>query len=185
MVDDATKVRKLLRQLAAIASFGSFALRQTDLSKVLTEAARACAEGLGVPFSKVCRYRAAENDLIIVAGYGWDDGVIGYIYRADETSPQGRAFVAGKPWICNDLRIKNEFTLPPFYAAHNIISTIDVVIKGKNNAKPYGVLEIDNSVQHDYDHHDIDFLMGFANVLSEAVATTARTASANCRSTRS
>ena len=41
---------------------------------------------------------------------------------------------------------------------------------------PYGVLEIDNDRQHDYDHHDIDFLTGFANVLAEAVATSARTA---------
>jgi two-component sensor histidine kinase len=38
------------------------------------------------------------------------------------------------------------------------------------------VLEIDNDEQHDYDQHDIDFLTGFANVLAEAVATSARTA---------
>ena len=50
MGDDAAKVRKLLRQQAAIAGFGSFALRQSDLLKVLTEAARVCAEGLSVPF---------------------------------------------------------------------------------------------------------------------------------------
>ncbi len=35
--------------------------------------------------------------------------------------------------------------------------------------------EIDNDRQHDYDQHDIDFLTGFANVLAEAVATSART----------
>ena len=52
---------------------------------------------------------------------------------------------------------------------HGIVSTIDVVIKGDD--QPYGVLEIDNDEQHDYDQHDIDFLTGFANVLAEAVAT--------------
>jgi hypothetical protein len=40
MPNDASRVQKLLRRQAAIASFGSFALRQTDLLKVLTEAAR-------------------------------------------------------------------------------------------------------------------------------------------------
>jgi two-component sensor histidine kinase len=35
-------------------------------------------------------------------------------------------------------------------------------------------LEIDNNQQHDYDEHDINFLTGFANVLAEAVATSAR-----------
>src|SRR5450432_3829687 len=74
MDKDASQVRKLLRQQAALAGFGSFALRQTDLLKVLTEAARACADGLDVPFSKVCRYRADENDLLIEAGHGWHAG---------------------------------------------------------------------------------------------------------------
>jgi two-component sensor histidine kinase len=167
-------IAKLLRQQAAIAGFGSFALHQNDLLKILTEAARVCADGLSVPFSKVCRYREAENDLLIQAGHGWHAGVVGNVVsRADETSPQGRAFVTGQPSICNDLRKDNDFKLPAFYAEHGIISTIDVIIKG--NGHPYGVLEIDSNEQHDYDQHDIDFLTGFANVLAEAVATTART----------
>jgi two-component sensor histidine kinase len=175
MDSNAARIGKLLRQQAAIARFGSFALRQNDLMKVLSEAARVCAEGLSVPFCKVCRYRAAENDLLIEAGYGWQAGVIGHVIsRADGSSPQGRAFITGKPSICNDLHKDNLFELPPFYAAHGIVSTIDVVIKGSN--RPYGVLEIDNDEQHDYDQHDIDFLTGFANVLAEAVATAARTA---------
>jgi len=175
MSDDAAQVRKLLRQQAAVAHFGSFALREGDVMKVLTEAARVCAECLSVPFSKVCRYRAEENDLLIEAGYGWHAGVIGNVVsRADVTSPQGRAFITGEPSICNDLGDDNDFKLPAFYAEHGIVSTIDVVIKGSDN-QPYGVLEIDNNLQHNYDQHDIDFLTGFANVLAEAVATSART----------
>jgi two-component sensor histidine kinase len=173
--ENATQVRKLLRQQAAVAHFGSFALREGDVLKVLTEAARVCAECLGVPFSKVCRYREKENDLLIEAGHGWHAGVIGNVVsRADVTSPQGRAFITGKPSICNDLRDDNDFKLPPFYAEHGIVSTIDVIIKGSDD-QPYGVLEIDNNQQHDYDEHDIDFLTGFANVLAEAVSTSART----------
>jgi two-component sensor histidine kinase len=176
MNGDAAKVRKLLRQQTAIARFGSFALREGDLLKVLTEAARVCAEGLDVPFSKVCRYRTAENDLLIEAGHGWKAGVVGTIESADASSPQGRAFVTGEPSICNDVRKDCNFELPRFYAAHGIVSTVDVVIHLKDEARPYGVLEIDNDEQHDYDQHDIDFLTGFANVLAEAVATSTRTA---------
>jgi two-component sensor histidine kinase len=171
---NATQVQKLLRQQAAVAHFGSFALREGDVLKVLTEAARVCAECLSVPYSKVCRYRAEENDLLIEAGHGWHAGVIGNVVsRADVTSPQGRAFITGQPSICNDLREDNDFKLPAFYAEHGVVSTIDVVIKGSDDL-PYGVLEIDNDRQHDYDQHDIDFLTGFANVLAEAVATSTR-----------
>jgi two-component sensor histidine kinase len=172
---NASQVRKLLRQQSAVAQFGSFALRESDVLKVLTEAVRVCAECFSVPFSKVCRYREKENDLLIEAGHGWHAGVIGNVVsRADITSPQGRAFITGKPSICNDLRADNDFKLPPFYAEHGIVSTIDVVIKGSDD-QPYGVLEIDNNEQHDYDQHDVDFLTGFSNVLAEAVATSART----------
>ena len=174
MTDDAAKVQKLLRQQAAIARFGSFALRQRDLSKILAEAVRVCADGLNVPFSKVCQYRAEQNDLLIVAGYGWQDGVVGdVVSRADMTSPQGRAFTTGDPSICDDLQTGTYSDLPPFYAAHGIVSIIDVIIKGTDE-QPYGILEIDNNRQHDYDQHDINFLTGFANVLAEAVSTASR-----------
>ena len=90
MTDAAAQVQKLLRQQAAIARFGSFALRERDLTKILSEAVRACAEGLDVPFSKVCRYRAEENDLLVVAGHGWQDGVIGHaVSCADMTFAAG------------------------------------------------------------------------------------------------
>jgi len=174
MDEDTARIEQLLRQQAAVAGFGSFALRQSDLLTILMEAARVCAIGLSVPFCKVCRYRIDENDLLIVAGHGWNAGVIDHVVsRADVTSPQGRAFITGQPSICNDLRNDHDFELPPFYAEHGVISTIDVVIKG--DQQPYGVLEIDSDVQHDYDQHDINFLTGFANVLAEAVATSART----------
>ncbi|HXL33269.1 MAG TPA: ATP-binding protein [Bradyrhizobium sp.] len=174
MPNAAAQVQKLLRQQAAIARFGSFALRERDLMKILTEATRVCAEGLNVPFSKVCQYRAKQNDLLIVAGHGWQEGVIGYVAsRADTSSPQGLAFTTGQPSICDDLQKSAFKDLPPFYAAHGIVSIIDVIIKG-NDIQPYGILEIDNDHQHDYDEHDINFLTGFANVLAEAVLTASR-----------
>jgi signal transduction histidine kinase len=174
MTDAAAQVQKLLRQQAAIARFGSFALRERDLMKILTEAVRVCAEGLGVPFSKVCQYRAGQNDLLIVAGHGWKDGVIGHVVsRADMSSPQGRAFTTGLPSIIDDLQRAADFDPPPFYAEHGIVSIVDVIIKG-GDEQPYGILEIDNDRQHDYDQYDINFLTGFANVLAEAVSTASR-----------
>ena len=165
-VTDAAKMQKLLRQQTAIARFGSFALRELDLTNILTEAVRVCAEGLGVPFSQVCRYRAENNDLVAAAGYGWRDQAIGHVVsRADMSSPQGRAFTTGEPSIC--------YELPPSYAAHGIVSIVDVIIKA-NDGQPYGILEIAADQPRDYDQYDIHFLNGFASVLAEAVSTAAR-----------
>lgn len=167
-------VEKLLRQQAALAEFGGFAFREPDLRKTLTEAARICAASLEVPFCKVCRHRAAENDLLIEAGCGWHLGVVGRVVsQANESSPQGRTYVTGKPVIIRNLHEANNLDVPAFYAEHGIVSTVDVVIPAISGA-PFGVLEVDSPYQHQYDVHDINFLTGFANVLAEAVATTAR-----------
>jgi two-component sensor histidine kinase len=167
-------IERLLRQQAALASFGSFAFKETSLLAILAEAARICAASLGVPFCKICRYRSVEDDLLIEAGCGWDAGVVGRVVsRADETSPQGRAYVTREPVIIRDIRDANNLALPDFYEQHGIVSTVDVVIATLEGA-PYGILEVDSPILHQYDQHDINFLTGFANVLAEAVATTRR-----------
>lgn len=61
MNDADAMVRKLLRQQAAIAGFGSFALRQSDLMKVLMEAAKVCARYRGA--SRSSRSRAAGTGI--------------------------------------------------------------------------------------------------------------------------
>lgn len=174
-VNKTDAVMKLLRQQAALAAFGTFAFQESDLSKILNEAARICAASLGVKFCKICRYREAENDLLIEAGCGWNADVVGRVVsKADVSSPQGRAFSTGEPVIIPDLQGSNDLTLPPFYAEHGVVSTVDVVIPGFRSG-PYGVLEIDSTDHHAYDEYDITFLTGFANVLAEAVATAVRT----------
>lgn len=166
-------VAKLLRQQAALAAFGSFAFAERDPEAVLAEAARACAESLGAPFAKICRYRPEQNDLLVVAGYGWSPGVIGCVVsRADETSTQGRAFVTGQPVILDDVRINTSYQLPAFYAEYGILSTVDVLIQGGEG--PFGVLEVDCTVQHTFDDHDVIFLTGFANVVAEAASKAER-----------
>jgi len=80
-------------------------------------------------FLKVCRYRAEHDDLRIEAGWGWDTGVVGRVVsRADESSPQGRAYVTGKPTIIRNINTANNLSLPEFYSEHGIVSTVDVLI---------------------------------------------------------
>jgi two-component sensor histidine kinase len=139
---------------------------------------RGCAPNawmfLDVPFSKICRYRSTENDLLVVAGHGWKEGVVGYaISVANQTSPQGLAFETGKPQFCPNIAETNTYRLPAFYQDHNIISTADVLVAAQAGP-PFGVLEVDSQVIDAFDEDDIGFLTGFANVLAEAVATADR-----------
>ena len=113
---------KFHRQLATLADFGTFAFQQADLDVILAHAARVCANSLGVPFSKICKFQKEHNDLRVVAGYGWREGVVGYaISMADESTPQGRAFTTGKPQTSPNIAESNTYSLPSFYPQHGII----------------------------------------------------------------
>lgn len=81
--------------------------------------------------------------------------------------------MTGQPVIVLSLQDSNGYVAPAFYAQHQIVSTVDVIIQSRSGP-PFGVLEIDSTKEHAYDVHDIDFLTGFANVLAEAVATASR-----------
>jgi two-component sensor histidine kinase len=167
-------IQRLFRREKALAEFGMFAFREADLQTILNQAARVCAESLGAPFSKICRFQERRGDLLVVAGYGWRDGVVGYaISVADESSPQGRAFTTGEPQLCANIDAANTYSLPTFYPEHNIVSTVDVLVAAETGA-PFGVLEVDSQSSDAFDEHDIDFLASFANILAEAVVTSAR-----------
>ena len=171
---DKTTIKKLFHREKALADFGTFAFRETELRKILNEAASVCADCLGVPFSKICQFRPSQNDLLVVAGHGWKADVVGFALSvADETSPQGRAFTTGAPQLCPDIAAANTYNLPSFYPEHHILSTVDVLVAAKTGPS-FGVLEVDSQTSDAFDEHDIDFLTGFANVLAEAVATIAR-----------
>lgn len=168
-IQDQEGMARLLRQQAALASFGSYAFREPVLFDILTEASRICADSLAVRLCKVCEYRPDQNDLLVVAGQGWKKNIVGVVASvADVSTPQGRCFITGQPIIIEDIRTEEGFVLPGFYAEHGVVSTIDVPIRGFDGT-PYGVLEIDSQLEHTFDEHDIQFMTGFANVLAEAV----------------
>jgi two-component sensor histidine kinase len=165
---------KLLRQQKALANFGTFSFHQTELQPILEEAARVCAECLGVSYSKICRFQPSQDNLLVVAGHGWRPGVVGFaISVANETSPQGRAFITSKPQLCRNIGEANTYNLPLFYLDHHVLSTVDVIVAAKHGP-PFGVLEVDSQTNDAFGEHDIDFLTGFANILAEAVVAAAR-----------
>jgi len=170
-----SEIDRLRRQQGALADFGTFAFREDDLQAVLTGAACICAQCLEVPFAKICRYRSEEGDLLEVAGFGWRNGVVSRaVFKADETTTQGRAFVTGESIVLEDINRNDSYALPAFYAEHAIISTADVLIQSKNG-DAWGVLEVDSTTVRHFDNHDIVFLTGFANVIAEAVLTSEKT----------
>ncbi|CAA9284931.1 MAG: hypothetical protein AVDCRST_MAG08-4084 [uncultured Acetobacteraceae bacterium] len=160
---------RLLRQRAALAEFGAQALATDDLDRLLTEGARLCAEGLGVPFCKVLEHRPGPDDLIVRAGVGWQPGVVGgAILPADNGNPGGESFQGARPVAVPDLRDAEGLDLPDIFPRHGIVASVNVPIVG-GGARPFGVLEADAAERRDFGPDDLDFLRRYANVMGSAV----------------
>jgi two-component sensor histidine kinase/DNA-binding response OmpR family regulator len=183
----AEQSQRLRRQQSELARFSAFAVVCRDLDRVLAEAARVCAECMGVTYCAIYRYRPEEDDLIVAAGFGFDYGTIGRdSSRADGSTPHGRAFITGEPVICDDLSADASLVRPRIYAAHGIIASLNVLIvsdyqplgvsHGVLENLPYGVLAIGSTAQHSYDHHDTEFMSSIANITASAVDTMKRDA---------
>jgi len=84
------ELEKRLRQQALLAEMGRRALTDTSFDSLLGEAARLTALGMEVRYCKVLEFLPDENRLLVRAGVGWHEGVVGHTtIGADLGSPAG------------------------------------------------------------------------------------------------
>jgi signal transduction histidine kinase len=157
-----------LRQQALLAEFSRQALADADHADLLNEATRITAIGLRVRFSKVLEYLPDQNRLLVRAGVGWHEGVVGHAtIGADSHSPAGYALHTGRPVISNTLSDEDRFKTPELLLQHGIRRALNVILVG--DGTPYGVLEVDSEVAGAFTENDIDFLQAVANLLGLAL----------------
>ena len=163
---DSDEVALRLAQQELVAEFGLFALATGPPQRLLDEACRIAAEGLGTKFAKVLSYREAVDDFLVVAGVGWHAGVVGHsTLGSGLDSPAGHALHTGEPTLSNHLAEEERFRVPALLAEHGVQSAINVII-GAVNDQPFGVLEVDSTRRHDFVQADTSFLKALANVLA-------------------
>jgi GAF domain-containing protein len=157
--DHALRLR--IRQQEILAELGVTALKGIPFPELLKETVRLSAEGLEAQFCKALEYIPSENRLLMRAGVGWDEGLIGTAsVGADLASPSGFALRTGKPVISNHLESEERFRTPDLLAAHGVRRAMNVILQG--DGAPYGVLEVDSQSEGEFSEHDIAFLQGAA-----------------------
>ena len=137
-------LRQRIRQQELLAELGVLALQRTSFSDMLNHTARMTAEGLGAEYCKVLEYIPAENRLLVCAGVGWEEGIVGSAsVGADLASPAGYALRTGKPVISNHLENEQRFRTPELLIEHGIHRAMNVILQG--DGAPFGVLEVDSN----------------------------------------
>jgi two-component sensor histidine kinase len=161
-------LRQRIRQQELLAELGVLALQGTSFTGMLNHTARMTAEGLHAEYCKVLEFLPAENRLLVRAGVGWDEGVVGTAtVGADLASPAGYALHTGKPVISNHLENEQRFRTPELLVEHGIRRAMNVILQG--DGSPFGVLEVDSRSEGEFGEHDLSFLQGAANILGMAI----------------
>jgi two-component sensor histidine kinase len=161
-------LRLRIRQQELLAELGVLALQRTSFTDLLNHTARMTAEGLDAEYCKIMEYIPADKRLLVRAGVGWGEGVVGNAtVGADLDSPAGFALQTGKPVISNHLENEERFRTPELLAEHGIRRAMNVILQG--DGLPFGVLEVDSQAEGEFGEHDIAFLQGAANILGMAI----------------
>jgi two-component sensor histidine kinase len=161
-------LQQRIRQQEILAELGVVALQGRSFLGLLNETVRLTAEGMKAEFCKVLEYIPADNRLLVRAGVGWHEGIVGRAtLGADLESPSGFALRTGRPVISNHLENEQRFRTPELLVEHGIRRAMNVILQG--DGAPYGVLEVDSRSEGEFSQNDIAFLQGAANILGMAI----------------
>lgn len=156
------------RQQEAVAELGRLALAGPDGFSLLGAMVHEAARTLAVEYVQVLELLPAGDALVMRAGVGWHEGMVGHA-----TVPVGMDFQAGftlaaaTPVVVEDLSRETRFRAPPLLLRHGVVSGLSVVIAGPEH--PWGVLGAYTTVRRRFSADDTHFLQAVANVGAEAI----------------
>ena len=168
-VDNALLYRAVKRgetRQAAIAALGQDALAGAPYEQLAQSAAEILARIMSVPFVEVLQPQP-DNKLLLVAGVGWKDGLIGRAtVKSGLGSQGGYTLTTVGPVIVDYLAKETRFRAPPLLATSGVVSGVTVVIGSPGS--PHGVLGAHTDHHHVFAEDDVHFLQAVANVLAAA-----------------
>lgn len=163
-------VASLLRQQEVLARFGELALRSENLDEILTEGCRLVSEALGTDLAKVMELRDDGITLLVRAGVGWADGVVGEVtVKAVKGSSEGYALQTGQPVVSDDIETETRFKYADFITDSGVKAIVSVIILGAEGQPPFGILQVDSRTPRHFGDGDARFLRGYANLIAAAV----------------
>jgi PAS domain S-box-containing protein len=156
------------RQQAVVAELGLRALANDGLQSLMDDEVASVARTLGVEYVKIVELLPGGEELLMRAGMGWEEGLVG---RARESaglgSQAGYTLLVNEPVIVEDLSTETRFNPPPLVQERGGVSGMTVVIPGRE--EPFGVLGAHSRSRRTFSEDDVNFLQAVANVLATAI----------------
>lgn len=154
-----------ISQQRTLAEIGRCAIETSELDDFLSTVMELVADTVDTEFAKILRYRSSKNDLILHAGNGWQNELVGAAtVRAGSDSQAGFTLRTEEPIVVDDLREEERFSAPQLLIDHDILSGISVVIGDPET--PWGVLGIHSTEPRTFSEDDIAFVQTVAHLVT-------------------
>ncbi len=151
---------------AALVRLGRLALEEADIGELLQKSAALVAATLEVEFCKVLEYLPDREALLLRAGVGWKEGLVGQaLVTATGETHSGCALLSGTPVVVEDFHRETRFQ-PSLLHVHGVTSGASVAIPG---AGPFGVLGVHTSRRREFSSEEVAFLESAAQILAGAI----------------
>jgi len=175
VADEITELKRRERDLAArarqqavTAELAQMALAGTALDELFDETVTVVADMLGVEYCKLLVLEPEGDALILRAGIGWHDGLVGVARVGTERDSQaGYTLLAREPVLVEDLESDPRFNGPALLHEHGVVSGVSIVVPGDEG--PFGVLGAHTRTRRRFTSDEATFLRAVAGVLAIAV----------------
>jgi PAS domain S-box-containing protein len=156
-------------QQEAVARLGERALVETDLQTFFDDTATIVSRILAVEFVKILELVPGDAELLLRAGVGWKQGLVGRAHVSTARGSQaGYALSAGGPVIVENLAAETRFDSPTLLRDHGVVSGLSCSIAGRDG-RAYGVVGAHSAKPRKFTESDASFMSAVANVIAGAI----------------
>ena len=161
------QLRTVARQQAAVAELGQRALGGLPLEELVDQAVAVAARELDAEFVSLLELTGDGKALLIRAGHGWPEGVVGGVLPAESYELPGFALRADGPVIVEDFATEQRFAPSEVQRDLGIASSLAAPIGSAGGH--FGVMGVHSRQPGFFGRDDAHFAQALANVVGAAV----------------
>ena len=155
------------RQQSVIARLGLEGLAEPDLQSLMNRAVEEVQATLELDYCKILELQPGGERLLIRAGGGWREGLVGSGYVGSGTDSQaGYTLQSAEPVIVDDLASETRFSGPSLLVEHEVTSGVSCPIRA--GTEVYGVIGGHTRERRHFTQEDADFVQAVANIVGSA-----------------
>lgn len=160
-------LERRFQQEAAVAELARRALAGLDMQTLMDEAVVTVGGVLKVAYCPVWELTREGDALLLIAGAGWQEGLIGCAaLEAGDHSQSDYTLSSRGPVIVNDLAAETRFEPSPLLLKCGVVSSISVKLGDPD--RPWGVLGAYDKQPRAFSEDEICFVQAVADVLTDA-----------------